>query len=105
MTNLIPTNGLLPFIDPNASLYTHRFYRSTLRGTSPLLSSARFLPGGLFQFDVAADVGRRCEVSASTNLADWVALTNMVMTEPALRVVDPTAAGFSLRFYRARLLP
>lgn len=105
VTNLIPTNGLLPFIDPNASLYTHRFYRSTLRGTSPVLSAARFLPGGLFEFDVAADVGRKFEVSASTNLADWVALTNMVMTEPTLRIVDPTAAGFSLRFYRARLLP
>jgi hypothetical protein len=105
VTNLIPTNGILPFIDPDASLYPYRFYRSVLEGAAPQLSSTRFLPGGLFQLDVAASVGRRCEVSASTNLTDWNTLTNLVMTEPALRVVDPAAGDLPRRFYRARLLP
>ncbi len=105
VTNLIPTNGILPFIDPDASLYPYRFYRSVLVGAAPQLSSAFFLPGGQFQLDLAAGVGRRCEVSASTNLTDWVALTNLIMTEPALLVLDPAAGSFPQRFYRARLLP
>ena len=76
-----------------------------LVGAAPQLSSAFFLPGGQFQLDLAANVGRRCEVSASTNLADWVPLTNLIMTEPALLVIDPAATDFPRRFYRARLLP
>jgi hypothetical protein len=107
LTNLMPrsTFGPLPFIDPDASLYSYRFYRSVLVGAAPQLSSARFLAGGEFQLDLAANVGRRCEVSASTNLTDWVALTNLIMTEPALRVIDTSAGDFPRRFYRARVLP
>jgi hypothetical protein len=105
LTNLIPTNGLLPFVDPEAALYPYRFYRGILVGAAPQLSSARFLTGGQFQLDLAASVGRQCEVSASTNLTDWVAFTNLVMTEPVLRIIDTAAGDFPHRFYRARLLP
>ncbi len=105
VTNLIPRIGPLPFIDPDAAFYPYRFYRSVLEGAAPQLSSARFQAGGQFQLDLAANVGRRCEVSASTNLTDWVALTNLIMTEPSLRVIDTSAGDFPRRFYRARVLP
>jgi len=104
VTNLIPTNGALPFIDPQAASYSYRFYRGVLVGAAPQLSSAH-LVGGQFQFSLGAAVGRRCEVSASTDLVQWTPLTNLVMTEPAFLVTDPAAANFSHRFYRARLLP
>ena len=106
VTNLIPTNGPLPFIDPQAALYPYRFYRGVLAGVAPQLSSASaHLVGGQFQLSLAAAVGRRCEVSASTDLVHWTALTNVVMTEAAFLVTNPNAANFSHRFYRARLLP
>jgi hypothetical protein len=105
VTNLIPTNGVLPFIDPAAPLYPCRFYRSVLMGAAPQLSSARVLTGGQFQLNLGANVGRRCEVAASTNLTDWVALTNLIMAEPAMPFIDPKAADLARRFYRARILP
>jgi hypothetical protein len=44
-------------------------------------------------------------VAASTNLTDWVALTNLIMAEPAMPFIDPKAADLARRFYRARILP
>jgi hypothetical protein len=40
------------------------------------------------------------EVQTSTNLVDWTALTNWVLTNGSLLITDPTATNISKKFYR-----
>jgi hypothetical protein len=100
VTNLVPTNGPLPFIDPDAGLYSHRFYRSVLQLTPSQFSLARSLSNGSFQFNFTADPGRYYQLLASTNLLDWVILTNLPAPASNVLFLDPAAAGFPHRFYR-----
>jgi len=44
-------------------------------------------------------------IEVSTNLADWLSLTNFVSNGPTTPVVDVDSAPFPRRFYRARSLP
>jgi len=39
---------------------------------------------------------------ASTNLLDWITLTNFTGTNTVLKFTDPDAASLDRRFYRAR---
>ena len=105
VTNLLPTVGPLPFVDPDASLYPRRFYRPALQLTPSQVSGPRLLARGGFQFSFTADVGRYYQVSASTNLWDWVVLTNLAAPASNVLFLDPAAPGYPRRFYQARPTP
>jgi len=105
LTNLIATNGVLPFIDPNASLYPYRFYRAALQITWPQISSPHLVPGAGFQLSYPGDVGRIYQVLASTNLVDWSILTNVTSVTTSNFFNDPDAINYRWRFYRARPAP
>jgi len=105
VTNLLPTNGPLPFLDPDAALYLHRFYRATLQLTPPQVSTPRWRQSGAFQFSFTSDVGRYYQVLATTNLKDWVVLTNMAATASNVLFLDPAATNYARRFYQPRPLP
>ncbi|HWI58571.1 MAG TPA: hypothetical protein VNZ22_15200, partial [Bacillota bacterium] len=73
-----------------------------------LLSGARMLPDGSFEFVSGdADCGgllpsdvTALEVQASTNLVDWVPVNNpLTLTNGTLRLHDP-GTNYSRRFYR-----
>ncbi len=53
----------------------------------------------------SGDIGRNYQVLASTNLVDWVVLTNMTATGLSTTFTDSGASSYPRRFYRARPSP
>ena len=105
LTNLIPANGPLPFVDPEAANFPQRFYRAALQFTPPHITSPAFLSNGGLQLTLSGDTGRNYQILASTNLVDWVVLTNMTATGPSTTFTDSAASSYPCRFYRARPSP
>ena len=72
---------------------------TTLLLTNPVRS------GDTLQFTVSGTIpGQDYQVLTSTNLVDWVVLTNMTATGPGTTFTDYGAANYPRRFYRARPL-
>jgi hypothetical protein len=57
--------------------------------------------GGRFQFTVNGDVGANLEVQSSTNLVDWVGMTNYLNQGGSFLFDDPGSTNHPMRFYRA----
>jgi len=73
-----------------------------LSSEGPLSIGAPMKAGnGLFQMTVAAQAGSRLQIQASTDLRAWATFTNVITTNAAMQIVDPNAAKFPFRFYRA----
>ena len=64
------------------------------------LSSPTMLPDGSFAFSINGGVPK-CRIDASTDLGNWVTLTNVVSAGGATQFTDPHASNFTRRFYRA----
>jgi len=65
----------------------------TLGGQAVLTSSG-------FQFTAAGVAGRPIVIQGSTNLTDWVTLTNLVPSTESVQFVDSSSTNFSQKFYR-----
>jgi hypothetical protein len=66
-----------------------------------LLSASAWPRDGTFLFAVNGAIpGQDYQFQASTNLVDWVVLTNMSATSSQFQFVDPAAPGYWHRFYR-----
>ncbi len=63
-------------------------------------STCRHLPDGSFQLCVDRPDGFAFRLEISENLSTWVPLCTNVVTDDALRFVDPEALQHSHRFYR-----
>ena len=103
-TNVAP----FTFVDPNASEFSHRFYRtiniaSPVADSMPVFAPKPFVNGQLtFNVPGITNVPLQYVVQASTDLENWVSLqTN---TSPFV-FVDTNANQFSQRFYRTFYLP
>ena len=60
------------------------------------------LEGGAMRMEFAGTPWRRHTLETSTNLLDWLWLTNLPsMLNPPV-IVDPAAGDFPVRFYRLR---
>ncbi len=103
LTNLLFTNLNMEFVDPDAASFTHRFYRSAWVMPEARMQALPSAPAGPFKMAVAGDVGRTYRVLASTNLSDWILLTNLVLTNTSTPFTDPQSALFDRRFYRVTL--
>ena len=57
--------------------------------------------GGLFQLELAAQVGVQYSVEASTNLVDWLVLETFIATESPVLWSDADSTNFTYRFYRS----
>ena len=68
----------------------------------PVFNSIGVLSNGVVQGEITGNAGPTC-IEASTNLIDWLTLTNVVLNDVGLRFVDSNATNYPLRFYRARL--
>jgi len=71
--------------------------------TQPRLGGVSRSPGGSFTFNFGAGGNGSFAVEASTNLVDWVVLTNVVNASGSVQISDPNATQFPQRFYRARI--
>jgi hypothetical protein len=75
---------------------------STPLSVSPTfdLLTPRRLPGGGFQFTVSAPQGTGLDILASTDLVNWVTITNLANPGGTVLFTDP-APNSGWRFYRA----
>ena len=105
ITNLMATNGGLGFIDPDASQFSKRFYRSTLQITWPNLAAPGLAPAKQFGFSYSADIGRNYQILGSTNLVNWDVLATATATNQTMLYRDADASRYPARFYRARVAP
>jgi hypothetical protein len=71
--------------------------------TLPRMTAIHPLPDGAAQVLVTGLPEQNCPIQASTNLSDWVALTNVVLTNGVGQFSDPSAPNFNQRFYRTAL--
>ena len=65
---------------------------------SPLLSN------GCFSVLLVGAAGQKCDLLASTNLADWVTVATLTNTNGSACYRETSPAGSPRRYYRARLL-
>jgi hypothetical protein len=68
------------------------------------LSSVSIAEEGGFHFSLSGEAGATYTIETSTNLVDWLTLTNIVSVEGSIEFNDAAPAG-SARFYRARSIP
>jgi hypothetical protein len=66
----------------------------------PELQNVKVLPDHTVQFDVVAQSARTYLVQTSTNLRDWITISNLSTTTSTTTVRDADAVGFKKRFYR-----
>jgi DNA-binding beta-propeller fold protein YncE len=71
----------------------------------PKIESSILLPGVGVQLTINGDMGYSFWIDGANNLADWVALTNIVNETGSLDVVLPLSTNFPNQFYRMRWMP
>jgi hypothetical protein len=55
---------------------------------------------GSFAMLFTTEPGRLYRVEYTTNLLDWLVLTNFISTGPKMQLSDPAPTGSTLRYYR-----
>jgi hypothetical protein len=75
---------------------------TTQAGSRPqaVISGQTMMSNGAFQFQFSGIFGQTYALQASTNLVDWVTITNVLVNETPMLGIDPNARNYSLRFYR-----
>jgi hypothetical protein len=71
-----------------------------------LFNGIDLLPGGACQLTITAPTNITFCLEASTNLTDWLTLTNYTnLPFPSIQYTDAPASGFQGRFYRTAWSP
>jgi len=68
----------------------------------PQMGSLQLISGSVVQITVKGLPGQSYIIEASTNLVNWVTLTNVVLPTSVWQFVDPST-NFNQRFYRAAM--
>ena len=69
--------------------------------SAPTLVSPVLTTDGQFHVTLVGKAGRSSTIQASTNLVNWIALTNFVSANGTNQFTDATAPNLDRRFYRA----
>ena len=77
-------------------------YRHTGKVEKPALKQPRKRADANFEFRLYAQLGQTNALETTTNLSVWTSLTNVVVTNVPMDVVDFTASNSPARFYRVR---
>jgi hypothetical protein len=79
-------------------------YRQNARHTGkierPSLQQAKGRHDGNFEFQLYGQINQSQTVQASTDLVSWTEVTNVLVTNVPMTVVDLSATNFPTRFYR-----
>jgi len=94
------------FTDYDAPYYNQRFYRAVPLSqvqspVAPQFGAVGLAPGGGVQVTLTGGVGQTYTVQASTNLVNWVAITNLVLSTGSGQFTDYPATNCPQQFYRA----
>jgi hypothetical protein len=107
---LVLTNSSVYFTDYYAPGYSQRFYRATPVSQvesqvqslePPQLGSVTLVSGGGVQIALTGGIGQAYTVQASTNLVDWVAVTNILLSSGSGQFIEYSVTNYPQRFYRA----
>jgi YD repeat-containing protein len=106
VVSLVP--GFNPFriVARDASINQNRatndvvFIRAIPSNQPPAVVGASMLSSSQFATTLAGNLGTTYGVWASTNLADWMLLTNVTLTNWVQQLVDMDAYNYLYRFYR-----
>lgn len=99
-------------LDGKGGVYVTGYSATTNGGTEfvtikyldrPSISQPQARGDGNFQFQLNSWAGTTNTVETSSNLANWSALTSIVVTNVPMPVVDLGASNFATRFYRVRV--
>ncbi len=69
------------------------------------LVSASVTGDGTFRCEVRGEAGETCVIEASSELLNWVSMQTNTLSDMSLPFADAGAKNYSLRWYRAVLLP
>ena len=102
----VATNSPAYFTDFSAPYYNQRFYRAVPLSQAQLpvvlqFGVVRLVSGGGVQVTLMGGVGQTYNVQASTNLVNWVAITNLVLATGSGQFTDYSVTNCPQRFYRA----
>ncbi|HWW02995.1 MAG TPA: hypothetical protein VNZ64_25060 [Candidatus Acidoferrum sp.] len=65
-----------------------------------ILSAPSLQANGAFSFNVTGTPGLTYEIDASSNLVNWVAVTNLIPSGSQFQFTDPNAIGSARKFFR-----
>jgi hypothetical protein len=102
----VVTSSPAYFTDYSATYYNQRFYRAVpltqvQLPVVPQFGAVRLVSGGGVQLTLTGGVGQTYTVQASTNLVNWVAITNLVLATGSGQFTDYSVTNSPQRFYRA----
>jgi uncharacterized delta-60 repeat protein len=102
----LPTNALIRargFVAGGSANASSWYVESMLGPCTPpvLFRNADGPASDPFGFSIQAGIGRLVTVQASTDLVNWVSVSTNTMSAETISFVDPTAANYPARFYRA----
>lgn len=83
----------------SANISAWRTIIDSVQAPAPAITDTR-LNGGIFEFTIPGQRGRTNRVELSTNLVDWVTLTNVFGTNGQVSIGEPDATENSERFFR-----
>ncbi len=72
-----------------------------LRSTGVHLDNAALVQNNSFKFTIDESFNRNVGIETSSNLKDWIPLTNFVGSNTPIQFLDATATNAPNRFYRA----
>jgi hypothetical protein len=103
---VVATGSPTYFTDYYAPFYSQRFYRAVPLSqvqppVVPQFGAVRLVSGGGVQLTLTGGVGQTYNVEASTNLVNWVAVTNLVLSTGTGQFTDYSVTNCPQRFYRA----
>ena len=75
----------------------------TILESNPIIHLGQFtaLSSGAVQFTLTGPANQNFQIQTSTNLANWVGLTDITLNEPSATIVIIPPTNFSQSFYRA----
>lgn len=98
-----PLDSFLDFMDLDAHLFPHRFYRALPMGG--VLGSVASLDGMQFTYRLLGVSGRSYVIQASTNLQNWTDLTTNVAADGSVALTNALDGAFPYRFFRLKSGP
>jgi hypothetical protein len=105
ISGFVDTNPPVTISDPDAANYRRRFYRIGPLSLAPAmtlgLNSGQRSSSNGFNMVLNSLPGLNYEIEASTDLVNWVIITNFMTTNSPYCFGDPQARNYQRRFYRA----
>jgi hypothetical protein len=95
-----PVDSFLEFMDLDAHLYPHRFYRPVPLGGA--FGGGVRLDGSKVIIRLLGVAGRSYVLQASTDLANWTDLSTNVAEQGALSITNEIDPAFPFRFFRTK---